>query len=101
MGNPLHATLGRPAIEAADRMRDLFAREGYRLAFESPTNQVLVELSDEEAECLAQHICYSFWERPRKGRALVRLAASWATTGEQIDELAVALMDMRALKDRL
>lgn len=93
--NGLYSSIGRPAIEAANRMRELFLRAGYRLAFESPTNQVLVELSDEEAERLAQHVGYSFWERPCEGRVLVRLAASWATTDEQIDEIAKALTDMK------
>lgn len=77
-------------------MRELFAQAGLRLAFESPTNQVLVELSDEEAERLAEHVGYSFWERPREGRVLVRLAASWATTGEQVDMLADAIADVKA-----
>lgn len=90
----LYERIGRPAVEAADRMRELFAQAGLRLAFESPTNQVLVELSDEEAERLAEHVGYSFWERPREGRVLVRLAASWATTGEQVDMLAEALAGM-------
>lgn len=92
----LYSRIGRPAVEAADRMRELFAQAGLRLAFESPTNQVLVELSDEEAERLAEHVGYSFWERPREGRVLVRLAASWATTGEQVDMLAEALAGMEA-----
>jgi len=87
----LYERIGRPAVEAADRMRELFARAGYQLAFDSPTNQVLVELSDAEAERLAEHVGYSFWERPCEGRVLVRLAASWATTAEQVDELALAL----------
>lgn len=92
----LYSRIGRPAVEAADRMRELFAQAGLRLAFESPTNQVLVELSDEEAERLAEHVGYSFWERPREGRVLVRLAASWATTGEQVDMLADAIADVKA-----
>ena len=92
----LYSRIGRPAVEAADRMRELFAQAGLRLAFESPTNQVLVELSDEEAERLAEHVGYSFWERPREGRVLVRLAASWATTGEQVDMLADAIADVEA-----
>ena len=97
----LYTRIGRPAIEAANRMRELLTQAGYRLAIDSPTNQVLIELSDAQAERFAEHVGYSFWERPCEGRVLVRLAASWATTEEQVDALAEALAIMEAPGDRV
>ncbi len=87
----LYERIGRPAVEAADRMRTLFTRAGYRLPFDSPTNQVFVEISDDDAERLSKHVGYSFWERTDQSHMLIRLAASWATTQEHVDVLARAL----------
>lgn len=89
----LYEQVGRPAIRSADRVRSLLADRGYRLAFDSPTNQVFVELTDEDAARLAEHVGYSFWEKPDATHTLVRLATSWATTDADVDALADALAD--------
>ncbi|MDO4404733.1 MAG: beta-eliminating lyase-related protein [Atopobiaceae bacterium] len=87
----LYEQVGRAAIVAADRMRELLAAQGYRLVFGSPTNQIFVELSDDGVSRLAERVGYSFWEKSDTDHAIVRLATSWATTEADLDALAAAL----------
>ncbi|MDO4798623.1 MAG: beta-eliminating lyase-related protein [Coriobacteriales bacterium] len=83
----LYLRVGRPAIEAANAMRRAFEERGYRLMFDSPTNQVFVELDDATARSLAEHVGYSFWEKTDRGHTIVRFATSWATTQEDVATL--------------
>ncbi len=89
--NDLYLHVGEPAIQAANAMRQMLVDRGYRLAFDSPTNQVFVELDDAVATELAKHVDYSFWEKPDSSHTIVRFASSWATTPEDVRALAQAL----------
>ena len=80
----LYLEIGRPAVEAADQMRAILTGKGYRLAFDSPTNQVFVILENNEMERLSENIAFSFWELYDETHSIVRFAASWATRREDI-----------------
>ena len=88
--NNLYLGIGKPAIRSANTIRARLAQAGYELAFDSPTNQVFVALTDDEVERLKGKVAYSFWERRDDGRTIVRLASSWATTEEQTLQLLKA-----------
>ena len=83
-----YSRIGISAIRAADRMRTLFSEAGYQLAFDSPTNQVFVVLENSEMEKLSDRIEFSFWEKYDEDHSVVRFASSWATTEEDIKQLA-------------
>ena len=83
----LYENIGKIALEAADRIRACLRANGYRLAFDSPTNQIFVSLSKYEYDRLSQLVEFSFWEKTADGRTVVRLATSWATTDEDVDRL--------------
>ena len=83
----LYGQIGKTAIRGADRMREAFRQAGYRLAFDSPTNQVFVLLENGEMERLAERVEFSFWEKYDETHTIVRLASSWATRSEEIDGL--------------
>lgn len=87
----LYLRIGAPALRAADQMRDAFRNAPYRLAFDSPTNQVFVVLENELMERLSQSVSFSFWERFDETHTVVRFAASWATTQEETARLLDAL----------
>ena len=87
----LYLRIGAPALRAADEMRDAFRNAPYRLAFDSPTNQVFVVLENELMERLSQSVSFSFWERFDETHTVVRFAASWATTQEETARLMDAL----------
>ena len=83
----LYENIGKTALKAADRIRACLRANGYRLAFDSPTNQIFVSLSKYEYDRLSQLVEFSFWEKTADGRTIVRLATSWATTDEDVDRL--------------
>ncbi len=83
----LYLECGRIAVSSADRLREAFAKKGYTLAFDSPTNQLFVILDDRELAALKDKVDFSFWEKTPDGRTIVRLATSWATQPEDVDRL--------------
>lgn len=87
----LYEKIGQHAVSAAEEMRTLFCKAGYKLAFDSPTNQTFLLLTNEELHRLASHIVFSTWEKPDANHTIIRLATSWATTQEDIQALAKIL----------
>lgn len=87
----LYNTIGRSALETADKIRNCLKENGYRLAFDSPTNQIFVSLSDEERNRLSEKVEFSFWEKGTEGTTVIRLATSWATRDEEVDSLMEVL----------
>ena len=83
----LYINIARQAVSEASRLREAFRAKGYEIYAESPTNQVFVALSAEQEAHLHTLTTFSEWERTADGRLVVRLATSWATKSEDIDEL--------------
>ncbi len=85
--NGLYGRIGRPAIEAADRIREALREKGYALSPETPTNQIFVLLENAEYERLSKEVALGFWEQPDDAHTVARIATSWATTPEETDAL--------------
>ncbi|MGI6180861.1 MAG: threonine aldolase family protein [Agathobaculum sp.] len=84
----LYEKICRPAVELAMRLQKGLREKGYRIAFPSPTNQQFVILEDAMLDELRrQQVAFSYWERYDEGHSIIRLATSWATTEQQVDEL--------------
>ena len=86
-----YLTLGKTAIEAADRIRAALDAADYRQAIPSPTNQVFVILENEQMKRLAEQVSFGFWEKYDETHTVVRFATSWATTPEAVDALCALL----------
>ena len=84
----LYFEIGRHAIEMAGKLKSLLLAKGYELYLDSPTNQQFVVMSNERLAKLREHARVSFWEAVDAERTVIRLATSWATTPEDLDELA-------------
>ncbi|MBQ1492765.1 MAG: aminotransferase class I/II-fold pyridoxal phosphate-dependent enzyme [Blautia sp.] len=87
----LYETLGKPAIEGANRIRECLRELGLPLYSENPTNQVFTILEDEKLAALGDVVEYSFWEKIDEGYTAIRLATSWATQEEDINALLSTL----------
>ena len=87
----LYSRIGRTAIEAADRIRSALRQKGYRLAFDSPTNQIFFTLDRKKLEELSEKILMSFWEKPDAEHTTMRLVTSWATTEDEVTQLIALL----------
>ncbi len=83
----LYLEVGKPALKAAERIREALKRKGYRLMPETPTNQIFVLLDDEKAAALSEQVVLSFWERADGHSAVWRIATSWATADKDVDRL--------------
>lgn len=83
----LYLDITRHAVEQALRIKRAFVERGYELYFDSPTNQVFVALNKEQEARLRAATTFTEWERLADGRLVVRLATSWATLQEDVDDL--------------
>ena len=83
----LYFSIGRTAVEAADRLRKALTEKGYSFAFHSPTNQIFIVLDRSAAASLSEKVEMGFWENTEDGRTVLRLATSWATQTEDINAL--------------
>ena len=89
----LYEHLGRPAIQAADTIRNALQQYGYHLFFKTPTNQIFVIMPNEQLDRLAKEVSYSFWEAYDAEHTVIRLATSWATTPEETQQLLAVLAE--------
>jgi threonine aldolase len=87
----LYLDIARHAVELALRMKRAFVEKGYELYFDSPTNQVFVVLNVEQEARLRAATTFTEWERLADGRLVVRLATSWATHDEDVEDLIAKL----------
>ena len=76
----LYMKIGEPAIRAAAAIRTALREKGYRLCFESPTNQVFVVIENEALKILGEKVEYGFWEKYDDNHTVIRLATDWGTT---------------------
>ena len=84
----LYFKISRHAIDMAEKLKELLTDKGYTFYLNSPTNQQFVLVEDTRLEELKKHVNVGFWEKPDDTHTVIRFATSWATTEEEIEELA-------------
>lgn len=87
----LYFTIGRHAIDMAERLRELFREKGYRFYLESPTNQQFIILEDQKAAELKAQVGFGFWEKFDETHTVVRFVTSWSTAPEDLEKLRALL----------
>lgn len=87
----LYDNIGKTAIEAADKIRKVLDEKGYRQAFHSPTNQIFLCLNKDQALALSEKVELGFWENTDDGNTILRIATSWATGPEDVEQLTECL----------
>lgn len=93
--NGLYLRIAQHAIDKAMQLRQLFTEAGFTLR-DSSTNQQFVELSNTHMEALMKQVLFETWEPIDENHTLCRFVTSWATTDENMEDLAKAL---KALKE--
>jgi len=83
----LYERIGKPAIEAAQRIKSSLAQRGVPLAMENPTNQTFLVADANLLARLDGRVEYGFWERLDEDHTVIRFATSWATTKEDVEAL--------------
>lgn len=87
----LYEKICAPAVKLALRLRDGLAKKGCRFSIDSPTNQQFIIMENDKLPALGEQVKYSFIEKYDAEHTVIRLATSWATTAEQVDELLALL----------
>lgn len=83
----LYFQISQNAITQAQKLKNALSQKGYKFLLDSPTNQQFIVLENEALKKLEQSVKVSFWEKVDDNHTAVRLATSWATTDEKMDEL--------------
>ncbi len=91
----LYFNISRHAIDTANELKEIFAKHGYPLLENLPTNQIFVKLSDERLNALKTQVKFSFWEKLADGTTLVRFATSWSTDRSALTELDTILFKVK------
>lgn len=87
----LYLTISKNAIKTANMLKAALKEKGYTFYIDSPTNQIFLILEDEKLKKLEQNVAVSFWEKADDSHTVIRLATSWATKEEEIQELIAIL----------
>ena len=87
----LYTRISKNAIDTADRLKEGLAAKGYRFYMDSPTNQVFPILANSQLAALEGKAKFGFWEKYDDTHTVMRIATSWATRMEEIEQL-IALM---------
>ncbi len=88
----LYFKISAHAIECANIIKRELARKNYELFCNNPTNQTFVILSEEKFKQISEHAQLQIWLPPKNGKVIVRIATSWATDKNEVQEL-LALFD--------
>ena len=83
----LYLRIGKPAMEAAEQIKDALKKYGYQLSLDTPTNQIFCIVSNEVMKKIAQDVEFGFWEKYDETHSVIRFATSWATTMEDTQKL--------------
>lgn len=85
----LYQSICEHAVQLAQQIRQAFAAAGYRVAIDSPTNQQFFILPNEVIDRLrANGVSFEDWGPRGTTETTVRFVCSWATTDEDVAQLA-------------
>ena len=83
----LYMEIGKSAVNFASEIKQALREDGYRLYFDSPTNQVFFILENDKLDAWAEHVEYSNFEKYDDDHTVVRFCTSWATSREDVAAL--------------
>ena len=83
----LYLKIARHAICEATRLRKGLEAKGYESYSLSPTNQIFLRLTPQQLTKVKAVTTFTEWDRLPNGDTVIRLATSWATRSEDVDEL--------------
>ena len=74
----------------AKKIKEIIKEKGWQVYMDSPTNQQLILMTEEEMAELGKTVAFDRWGIYDDTHTIVRLASSWSTTEEDIKALAEA-----------
>lgn len=85
--NNLYFNLSKHAVDMAMKIKNAFNDKGYKLLYDSYTNQQFPILPNEILSKLSEKYSFCFWQKIDENNSAVRFCTSWATKQEDIEEL--------------
>ena len=79
--------IARHADEMARLLKGIFIEKGYEIFIDSPTNQQLMIMNEEQMETLGRKVLFDRWGIYDEKHTIVRLATSWSTSEEDLEVL--------------
>lgn len=83
----LYFQISKHAVDLALHLKASLLEKGYKLYYDSFTNQQYPILPDEVMERLSNEFSFSTWARVDEGHTAVRFCTSWATRPETVEKL--------------
>lgn len=83
----LYFKISKHAIKMAEKLKVIFVKKGDQLYIDSPTNQQLFIMHNEQVNQLQEKVKFSKWEQYDETHTIVRFVTNWATTEENIAKL--------------
>lgn len=83
----LYFEISNHAIELAIKLKEAFLKKGYRLLFDSFTNQQYPILPDNIVDKLSKSFSFSTWSKVDDDHTAIRICTSWATRPEAVENL--------------
>ena len=85
--NDLYTEICRKAVDYAGKIRRAFEEQGIPLFGNSDTNQQFPILDERQMEAFQPDFAYEVWGKYDDSHTVVRFAASWATSEEEVQQL--------------
>lgn len=90
----LYFRIGNSAILYAGMIKNALIKNGYKLYFDSPTNQIFFIINNDKMKKLERKVEYAYGEIYDSESTVIRLATSWATRKEDVDSLIQIIGDL-------
>lgn len=90
----LYFDIAKHAVGLSMKLKEAFLKKGYKLRYDSYTNQQFPIMPAGHIEKLKEKYSFAFWEAVDEEHSAVRFCTSWATKEEAVAEL---IRDIEAL----
>ena len=87
----LYFKIARQAVDLALKIKETAIEKGYKLLYNSFTNQQFIIMKNTKLKELNKKYCFYTWEKIDDKNTAVRICTSWATTDENVDKLIADL----------
>lgn len=83
----LYWRISRHAMEMAARLKEIIRSKGWEFYMDSPTNQQLILMNEQQMAELGKHVTFDRWGVYNDELTIVRLATSWSTSEDDLKVL--------------
>lgn len=96
--NNLYTNIARNAVELAMLIREAFILKGFKLRYDSNTNQQFIILPNEIYEELSKSYVFTKWETIGEEETVIRICTSWATSKDDVAKLIKDVMQLETVR---